>query len=177
MNANDHDWDSLSDLWRASRDGIDRPPLQRMLASHRRRLVAVVAGEILTLAIFGWLSWLVARDGLAAWEVVWLSTLWVFAAAAAAFAWWNRRGAWSAIGLSVAEYRRKRALRHTRSLRFGCVLFVAEVAVVVAQLAWFERFTTPVALVVVAFAVVLGVWCVWMQRRIAEEMATAGDET
>jgi hypothetical protein len=98
------------------------------------------------------------------------------AAAAAGFAWWNRRGAWNAIGLSVAEYRRLRALRHTRSLRFGCILFVAEVAVVVAQLAWFERFTAPVAFVLVACALALGVWCVWMKRRIAAEIARAREE-
>jgi hypothetical protein len=177
MNAEDRDWDSLSTLWRAPGDAIDRTPLERMLVSHRRRLAAVAAGETVTLAFFAWLSWLVARDGLAAWEAVWLATLWAFAAIAAGFAAWNRRGAWNAMGLSVAEYRRRRALRHTRSLRFGIVLFVAEAAVVGAQLAWFERFTAPVALVLVALAAGLGAWCVWMKRRIAAEIARAAEET
>lgn len=176
MNAEDRDWDSLSTAWRASGGAIDRSPLRRMVVSYRRRLALLATLEIGVLAFFGWLSWLVARDGVAAWEAVWLATLWSFAALATGFAWWNRRGAWNAMGLSVAEFRRQRARRHARSLRFGVLLFVAELVVVVAQLAWFERFTAPVALVLVAFAAGLGAWCLWMRRRIAADAARAVEE-
>jgi len=176
MTGNDREWDSLSDVWCASRQEIESAPLRRMVASHRRRIAAVAAGEVLVVAGFAWLSWLAVRDGVAVWEAVWLSTLWGFTGVAAPFAWWNRRGAWNAITASVAEYQRLRAVRRMRSLRFGCALFIAEVVVVGAELVWFNRFTAPAAVLLGALTVVVGAWALWMRNRAAHEIAMADAE-
>ncbi len=175
MNA-ERDWESLSDVWRSSRAGVDRAPLRKLVASQRRRLAAVVAGEVMAVAGFAWLSWLIVRDGVAVWESVWLTTLWSLTAIASAFAWWNRRGAWNAMTESVAEYQRQCAARRLRSLRFGYALFIAEVIVVVAQLAWFGRFTVAVALFLGAFGALFAVWAAWMRRQAAREIEIAGED-
>jgi hypothetical protein len=175
MTADERDWESLSDLWRDSSQEVDRTLLRRMVASYRRRLAAVVIGEILVVAWFAWLSWISVRDGVAVWEAVWLSTLWSFTAVAAPFAWWNRRGSWQALGQTVAEFQRQRAARRMRSLRFSCGLFLAEILVVWAQLAWFGRFTAFVAAILGALTVAFGAWAFWMRKRAAREVAMAGD--
>jgi hypothetical protein len=176
MNANDREWESLSDLWLASRQEIDRAPLRRIVASHRRRIAAVVAGEVLLVAGFAWLSWMAVRDGVAVWEAVWLSTLWGFTGVAAPFAWWSRRGAWNAVAASVAEYQRLRTARRMRSLRFAVALFIAEVVVVSAELAWFDRFTPSAAVILGVLAVAFGAWALWMKRRAAHEAAMVDAE-
>ncbi len=175
MNA-EHEWDALSDLWRASRDEVGAARLRRMIASHRRRLAAVVAVEALLVAGFAWVSWLFVRDGVAPWEAVWLTTLWIFTAIAAPFAWWNRRGAWHAMSGSVAEYLRDRSARRMRSRRFGFALFVAEVIVVVAELAWFGRLTVAAALFLGVFTAAFAAWAAWITRQADREMAMARDE-
>jgi hypothetical protein len=175
MTANGPEWESLSELWRASRQQIEPVPLRRMVATCRRRLAAVVIGEILIVAGFAWLSWVSIRDGVAMWEAVWLSTLWIFTGVAVPFAWWNRRGAWRAMAGTVAEFQRQRAVRRLRSLRFGCALFAAEVVVVSAQLAWFGRFTGLAATLLGACGVAFGAWAWWMSRRAAQEMAAADE--
>ncbi len=90
------------------------------------------------------LSWLVARDGVAAWEAVWLLTLWAFTLLALAFAWWNRRGIWRSLGASVEEHlrlARRRVERNQRAVAFAGALFVVETVAIVIQLAWFDRLT------------------------------------
>jgi hypothetical protein len=173
MNAHEREWESLADLWRESREEIHRAPLRQMVASHRRRLAAVAAGEVLAVAGFAWLSWLSVRDGIVLWEAVWLSTLWGFTAVAVPFAWWNRRGAWNAIAESAAEYQRQRAARRIRSLRFGCALFAAEAVAVAAELAWFDRFTPLAAALLGLLTLLTGAWALWMKNRAAHELATA----
>ena len=124
------EWEDLEGVWRQEEQPVDLAPLRRLLAAQRRRLVAVVTVEAVLVLAFGWLSWLVARDGVEAWEAVWLLTLWGFTVAAVAFAWWNRRGTWRSLGESVEEYlrlARLRARRARRSLAFACGLLVAEV--------------------------------------------------
>lgn len=135
-----------------------------MVAAERRRLAAIAAGEVALLAGFAWLSWAVLREDLAAWKVVWVVTLWSFAAIAVSFAWWNRRGTWHAMGRSVAEYRRLRVTRRMRAARFACALFVTEVIVVVAELAWFDRLTVAAASILAASALPLGAWWLWIRR-------------
>lgn len=168
MNANEHEWDALSEAWRESRDEVDDGPVRRMVAAQRRRLAAMAAGEVALLMGFAWLSWAVLREGIAAWKVVWVVTLWSFAAIAVSFAWWNRRGMWHAMGRSVAEYRRLRAARQMRAARFACVLFVTEVVVVVAELAWFDRLTVTAASILAASALPLGAWWLWMRVKGVE---------
>lgn len=178
MTMNEQEWESLSALWQTSRREIGEAPLRRLVVAQRRGLVTATVGEIALLGGFLYSSWMVTGDGIALWEAVWLVTLWTFAAVAAAFAWWNRRGTWSAMGRSVAEYRRLRAAKHLRSVRFAWGLFVAEIVVVAAELAWFDRFTVSAAVVLAALALPLGAWSVWAKRRAARdiEMADVSNE-
>lgn len=176
MNANEREWESLSTIWRAPEPEIERAPLRRLVASHRRRLAAVAACEVLMVAAFLWLSWLLVRDGLVLLEAVWLSTLWIFTAIAAPIAWWNRRGSWDSLAETVAEFRRQRAERWRRTLYIACGLFVAEVIVVIAELVWFDRFTTLAAGFLVVFSLAFGAWVFWMRRRVAADLAAADGE-
>lgn len=173
MTTNEEEWQSISALWQTSHRDVGETSLRRLVAAQRRGVVAATVGEIAVLGGVLYWSLMVARDGVAVWEAVWLVTLWTFAAVAAAFAWWNRRGTWSAMGRSVAEYRRLRAAKHLRSVRFAWVLFVAEIVVVAAELAWFDRFTVSAAVILAALALPLGVWSVWAKRRAARDMELA----
>ena len=173
MTTNEEEWESISALWQTSQRDVAETPLRRLIAAQRRGVVAATVGEIALLGGFLYWSLLVARDGVATWEAVWLVTLWTFAAVAAAFAWWNRRGTWSAIGRSVAEYRRLRATKHLRSIRFAWVLFVAEIVVVAAELAWFDRFTVSAAVILAVLALPLGVWSLWAKRRATRDIELA----
>ena len=175
MSANEREWELLSDLWRTSAPQLDSAAVQKLVAGYRRRLAAVVCGEILTVAGFAWLSWLFLRDGAELWETVWITTLWSFTAVAVPFAWWNRRGTWSAMGETVAEFQRQRAVRRMRSLKFACWLFLAEVVAVGAELAWFDRFTVASAVFLATFAFVLGAWAIWMEKRVTSEIRVAED--
>ena len=170
MMPDERDWNSWSALWRGSHQAVDPTPLQAMVASYRRRLAAVVCGEILLVAGFAWLSWVIVRDGVVLWEAVWLSTLWIFTAVAVLFAWGNQRGAWRAIAGTVADYQRQQAARRTRSLRFAFGLLVAEVAVVGAQLAWFGRFTPAAGFILAAFALAFGARVFWMKQQAVIEL-------
>lgn len=165
MNAHDEDFAALSTLWLRSHEPLDDAPIRRMIAAHRTRLAAVAAGEAALVAAFAWLTWTMLGDGIGAWEAVWAITLWTFAVVAAGFAWWNRRGMWHAMGRSVEEYRRARAERQVRSARFACILFISEVAVVSAELVWFDRFTVTAALILAAAALPIGAWWLWVTRR------------
>lgn len=166
MTTHERDWDSLTRDWRASDEEVPTATLRRLIAAERRRTLAVGAGEAATIAAFAWLSWLVSRDGLAAWETVWLSTLWMFTAIAVPFAWWNRRGTWTALVESVAEYERLRERRRHRTLRFACALFLAEVVVVVIELAWFDRLTVTALVGLLALSIVFAAWALWMRRSL-----------
>jgi hypothetical protein len=176
MSTTERDWESLSTVWQASREAVGGDSLRKLIQSHRRRVAAAAGGEILLIAAFAWLSWRLISDGVLLWDAVWLWTLWIFTAVATPFAWWNRRGTWQSMAETVAEFQRQRATRRLRSLRFGCGLFVAEVVVVVAELAWFGRFSAAAALILAALAVAFGVWAIWMTRRAADEMAAAENE-
>ena len=173
MTTKEEEWASISALWQTAHRDVAEASLRRLIAAQRRGVVAATVSEFALLGGFLYWSLMVTRDGVAVWEAVWLVTLWTFAAVAAAFAWWNRRGTWNAIGRSVAEYRRLRATRHLRSVRFAWVLFVAEIIVVAAELAWFDRFTVSAAVILAAMALPLGVWSVWAKRRAAREIALA----
>ena len=165
MTTNEKEWESISALWQTSHRNVADTSLRRLVAAQRRGVVAATVGEIALLGGFLYWSWLVTRDGVAVWEAVWLVTVWTFAAVAAAFAWWNRRGTWNAMGRSVAEYRRLRATKHLRSVRFAWALFVAEI-VVAAELA-------SAAVILAALALPLAVWSVWAKRRAAREIELA----
>jgi hypothetical protein len=173
MTTNEEEWKSISALWQTSHREVSEAALRRLIAAERRGLVGATLAEIVVLGVFLYVSLVVARDGLALWEAVWLVTLWTFAAVAAAFAWWNRRRTWNGIGRSVAEYRRLRATKHLRSIRFAWALFVAEIVVVAAELAWFDRFTVLAAVILAALALPLGVWSIWAKKRAARETALA----
>ena len=176
------EWEDLAAAWQSVDGTIDEPidlaPLRRLLAAQRRRLVAVVLGEAALVLAFGWLTWLVARDGVEAWEAVWLVTLWGFTVVAVAFALWNRRGTWRSLGESVEEYvrlARLRARRARRSLGFAGALLVAEVVAVVAQVVWFGRASGSTGLLVagllVAAVAVAAAGCWLAARRIRRELA------
>lgn len=170
---NDAEWDSLSRVWTASAEPVDAAPLRKIVASHRRRLIAVSLSELALVVVLAWLTYAVFRDGIAPWEVVWAITLWSFVVIAAAFVWWNRRGTWTAIGDSVADHvrlTRIRAERQRTSLRFGAGLFVAEAIAVIAQLLWFDRFTSKSAMILAASALI-GVACmIYISRKITRDL-------
>ncbi len=174
MSLPEGEWESLALDWRAASGPVDAAPLRRKVAAHRRRLIAATVGEILLVASFAWLSWLVAGDGVEPWEVVFLTTLWGFTLLAGAFAWWNRRGTWRALGESVEEFvrlTRLRAERQTRSIDFSLGLFAAEAVIIVAQLAWFGRLTAIAGLLLAVAGAVVGAWCWAMKRRVASDLA------
>jgi hypothetical protein len=166
MTIKEHDWNSLARIWQSSSDEVAAATLSRLIAAERRRLAATVLGEAVTIGAFVALSWIAMRDGLAVWETVWLTTLWLFTAVAAPFAWWNRRGAWSSMIESVAEFERRRTARRRRTLRFSCALFIAEVITVSIQLAWFDRFSALAMWTLVAMTIAVSIWGIWMKRRI-----------
>jgi hypothetical protein len=165
MTSNGHDWQSLTRVWQSAGEEPAPATLSRLIAAERRRLAGTVIGELVIVAAFVWTSWLAWRDGFAAWEIVWLTTLWLFTAVAAPFAWWNRRGAWTSMVESVAEFERRRTARRQRTLRFAVVLFLAEVVVVSIELAWFGRFNQVSALCLGSFTSVFALWVLWMKRR------------
>ena len=171
---NETEWDSLSELWVSSPQAIDADALKRVAAAHRRRLVLNSLGEVAFIIGLAWLTRVVLRDGIEAWELVWTVTLWAFMAAALAFAWWNRRGTWRALGDSVADYihlTRTRAERQRRSLWFGIALFVAEVVVIIAQLKWFDRLTGTALILLGASAVIVASWVIVARRKIERDLA------
>jgi hypothetical protein len=114
------------------------------------------------------------RGGAAAWQIVWLATLWAFTAVAGGFAWWNRRATWRAAGAAVEDavrLARLRAERQLRTVRFVLLLFAAEVVAVLAQLAWFDRLV-PVAFAALGAAgIVIALWCAVTRRRLRRELA------
>jgi len=171
------EWEEVAAAWRTVEEPVDLAPLRRLLAAQRRRLGAVVMIESALVLALAWLSWLVAHDGVEAWEATWLVTLWGFTIVTIAFAWWNRRGTWRSFGASVEDYvrlARLRARRARRALAFACGLLVAEVVAVVAQLVWFghtsgSRGLVIGSLLVAAIAVVAG-WCWLAASRIRAEL-------
>jgi hypothetical protein len=171
---NETEWSSLSTLWASAQEPVDAGLLRKVVRAHRRGLVAVTVGEIVLAIAFAWLSYAVLRDGVEPWTLVWVATLWIFMAAAVAFAWWNRRGTWRALGDSVADYvrlTRVRAERQRRSMIFGVALYVAEVVAVVAQLQWFDRLT-PFAIVLLGVAsIIVAGWAAIARRKIARDLA------
>ena len=165
MTSNDRDWEALTSTWQSSRVEVPAGTLSRLVAAERRRLAATVVGECVGIAVFAALSWLAIRDGLEPWETVWLTTIWLFTAIAMPFAWWNRRGAWTSMVESVAEFERRRTARRRRTLRFASALFIAEVLVVSIQLAWFDRITGLAIALLVAMTIAFAAWVIWMRRR------------
>lgn len=178
MNVHESEWDAWGEAWRAAEAPVDIAPLRRKIAAHRRLLIAATLGETLLVAAFLWLSARVARDGVEPWEAVWLATLWGFALLAVAFAWWNRRGTWSALGESVEEcvrLTRLRAQRQRRSALFAAGLYAAEAVIVGAQLAWFDRLTLAAGLLLAALGALVAAWCWAMQRKAARDLAAVAE--
>lgn len=173
MNIDEAQWESLRQVWQSTPADIDASPLRKVVRAHRRRLMATVIGEVLMVLAFAALSVLVARDGIAAWEIVWLITLWSFAIVAVAFVIVNRRGTWSALGDSVADYvalTRLRALRQRQMIVFAAVLFIAEAMAVIAQLLWFDRFTLLTAVLLGASGIAVAAWCWTVLRRVKRDL-------
>ncbi|HEX5758905.1 MAG TPA: hypothetical protein VF121_06885 [Thermoanaerobaculia bacterium] len=181
MTTDEREWEALAEAWSAAAPEAASTaleaasaPLARIVRRHRVRLVAAAASEAGVLLGAAALSAWVLRDGLAGWEAAWLATLWAFAAIAAGFAWWNRRGTWAPIGGGVAEYARLtrlRCRRQRRSIRFALALFAAEAAAVVALLAGFDRLTPVSGALLALSAAAVAAWCFATERRVARELA------
>ena len=175
---NETEWESLSAAWNASPGEVDAAPLREIVAAHRRRLIAGSLCEIAVIAALAWLTYVVLRDGAAAWELVWAVTLWAFAAVAVAFVWWNRRGTWRTMGASVAEHvrlTRVRAERQRSSIRFGVGLFVVEAAAVIAQLLWFDRLTGKALALLAVLGLIVFAWAVAVSRKVRRELRVIAD--
>lgn len=178
MNENDRELQSLSEVWKSG-ETQSAEPLRRLVRAKRRTLALVVAGEVALVAAFFALSLYVVRDGVVPWEVVWLVSLWTFVAIAVGFAWWNRRGTWQPLGDSVAEYVRLSRLRCERqrtTVRLVLLLFVAETAAVVAQLAWFDRLTVLAVVLLAAGGTVVAGWSLYTHRRVERELRLIGEQ-
>ena len=173
-------WEDWTVAWRSGQGAdpstpvLDQPMLSQLLMRQRRHQIFVAIGELTLLAalLVGTACGLL--HGLEPWHVVWLASLWGFAAIAIAFAWWNRRHTWRAVGEGVeqhVELARLRCHRELRTIPFVIGLFVAEALVAAGQLRWFGRLG-PVALVLLAAAggMVAG-WSVWQRRRVRAELA------
>lgn len=175
MTMPDREWELYEAAWRTASERVDPAPLRRLVAAQRRRLVAVTLGEAAIVAGCGLLSWWVASDGIEAWELIWLLTLWGFAVVASAFALWNRRGTWRNLGESVEDHvrlARLRAARKGRAAVFACGLFVAEAVAVVLQLAWLGRLTAAALglLLVTAAGFAAGGWLAYRRSRREKEL-------
>jgi hypothetical protein len=173
MNGNDLDWEGWASAWRSGEVPVETEALRRRLAAQRRRLLAVALGEAVLVCGFGALSWLVARDGIAAWEAVWLGTVWAFTLVAVVFAVWNRRGTWRSLGESVEEYVRLARLRAQRgrlAAAFAGALVVAETIAVIVQLAWFGRLTPVVIAVLAGMGAAVAIGCAVVRRRLRREL-------
>lgn len=178
MTMNDKEWQSMHQLWRTADAGVDAQPLRRAVSAHRRWLVIATLGEVLFAAALMWLTWVVLREGVTGWRIIWAISVWFFAAVAYAFVWWNRRGTWRAAGNSVSDFvrlTRLRARRQRLSLRFALGLAVAESVVVVAQLLWFDRFTLLSATLLGTILFIVVIWYAVTRRRIAHDLALASE--
>ena len=147
--------------------------LFRRLHRQRLRMLAVAAGEVLAVAILIAASVAVLHGGAVAWEVTWVITLWVFAGIAIAFAWWNRRATWRAAGGAVEDAVRLARLRAERQLRTGAfvlLLYAAETAAVVTQLAWFGRLAPVAVWALAAGGAVVAAWYAVTRRRLRREL-------
>lgn len=178
MTMNETEWKSIESLWRTADEAVDATPLRRAVSVHRRWLLSAAVGEALFAVALVWLTWEVLRQGASGWRLVWVVSVWVFALAAFAFVWWNRRGTWTASGSSVADFvrlTRLRARRQSLSLRFFLVFAIAETVVAVAQLVWFDRFTVFSGALLGMILLGVGVWYVVVRRRIARDLAIAAE--
>ena len=176
MTMNETDWKSIESLWQTADEAVDATPLRRAVSAHRRWMLSAAVGEALFAVALAWLTWDVLRQGAFGWRLVWAVSLWVFALAAFAFVWWNRRGTWTASGNSVSDFvrlTRIRARRQSLSLRFFLVFAIAETFVVVAQLVWFDRFSVSAGALLGTILLGMGVWYVIVRRRIARDLAIA----
>jgi len=174
MSSPAKNWDDLTELWRSDASELKLPPLQRLAATDRRRLVLLEAGEMALIGVFAILSAIALARGLEPWSLVWLVTLWFFTAVAVLFAQWNRNLAWYALSETVESYlglARIRAERRIWAARFGIVLLAFEVVAVVAQLIWFDRFSVTAGVLLGALVIVLTAWCAHSARQARRELA------
>jgi hypothetical protein len=177
------EWRALTEAWAATDDAegaeVATPhgaldSLRRRAERQRRRQIAVAVLEWLLFAGLLVLTVVVLRGGAAAWELIWLASLWGFTAVAMGFAWWNRRATWRAAGVALDDYvrlARLRAERQLRTVRFVLALFAVEVIVVVAQLAWFDRLVPAAVAALAAAAAVIVSWCVVTRRRLDRDLS------
>lgn len=173
MTSSESEWESIAELWRSAPVEVDAAPLRRIVRAHRRRLIVTTVGEASIVIALALLSVFVMRDEIAAWEMIWLATLWAFVAVATGYAIRNRRGTWSTLGDSVADYAaltRLRAMRQRQMVRFMCGFFVVEAIAVAVQLWWYDRFTPFAAILLGTSGVAVGVWCWIVLRRVRREM-------
>ena len=148
--------------------------LRRRLDRQRDRQIAVAAVEWLGALALVAVTVAVLRGGAAAWQIVWLATLWAFSAVAGGFAWWNRRATWHAAGATIEDavrLARLRAERQLHTVRFVLLLFAAEVVAVLAQLAWFDRLVPLAFWALAAAGLAIGLWCAVTRRRLRRELA------
>jgi hypothetical protein len=171
----DPEWQWLSDLW-ASDSEDDAVRLRKMVNRSRFRLAVGQTGEALVLAGLGALTVVGVQRGLTGFGQLWLATCWAFAIIASALSLWNQRGMWKPLGSSTTEYLRvfrEHCRRARRNVRLAIGLYIAEVIVIVAELALFHRLTGGAILALAALGVPLGAWAVATERRVRREAESA----
>lgn len=177
------EWSGWRDAWvaepsraaaRPAADPAGVADLLRHLHRQRLRMLVAAAGEVLLMLLLVAASVAILHGGAVAWKVTWLITIWVFACVAIAFAWWNRRATWRAAGTAVEDAVRLARLRGERQVRtvdFVLLLYAAETAAVLAQLAWFGRLTPTTLWALAAGGGVVAVWYVVTRHRLRRELA------
>ena len=171
----DPEWQGLTELWTSQSDA-DALTLRKLVRRSRLRLGLAQTAEALILAGLGVLTFVFVRRGLTAFDKLWLVTAWSFAVIASVLSLWNQRGMWEPLGSSTTDYLcvfREHCRRQRRNVRLAVGLYVAEVIVIIVELAILHTLTITAWLMLGALGVLLGVWAVLTERRIRREAECA----
>jgi hypothetical protein len=169
------DWEleAWREQWQA--DTAVPADLRRKVERGSRNLRLVVALEVLVTVVLGGGGTLLAVVDSRAEMVTLAAAVWVFLGAAWAFAMMNRRGSWSPVTVSTAEFvdlSIRRCRSNLASAGFGAGLYFAEMAFCLTWLYWdpARRGPLPAILVGVATPIFL-TGLVWYRRRKRAELA------
>lgn len=175
-------WQDWSATWRSDRESaVLVADIRRAVDRQSRAMRLALMGEVvLTFAALGFVAWIVvAEREVSRWG--WVTAVLLHTVTVWAFALWNRRGVWSPLGETVADYlvvARERLERRRLASNFVVALVAMEMvalgiwAAAVSEARadgdsrpfrpWF--WVPALGITAVAFG-----WAAWERRRIAVE--------